>query len=502
MAATEPVKPGRAVEQSAAVGVVLRGLLQYQFARGLTTVAGLVAGVILPRVLGPTQSGELSVVTVLAANLATVAPLGMGEALARFVPGMSDVRMRRGVYEECLFITLMALLLIIIVGGVLAGHGVLPGEVEAVRWPLILLVVCASFVTLNTGMLRGLGSINVIALVDFTQSVLPRLLSIPIVLFVSRKFTVVVDGILLLTLVALLMTFVLLRRHLEVRLDRPVFLSRSHLAFAGTVLTASLIGTLIGSASVFFLRALVTAQAVGIFVAGISLMRLGQQLMLAPLPVPLLYHFSRPGAETVRRQILSWGLPLLGGLILVWCFAVMAIAPILVPLVLGVAYLGSVSVLQAIAPVLFFSSCLAVLYPYFSGVGRPQQYLYATGAILATLGVLEWVLVPRFGAIGAAAAEPLAYLLPTLWLVVGAGRSERVSLVKPMLVLTALGAVSVLVGYLTSFTFAFILCCVLLLMFYMRLGVTADRLRSMLYLLRRGSAVSAERAGMGTGVPS
>jgi len=136
--------------------------------------------------------------------------------------------------------------------------------------------------------------------------------------------------------------------------------------------------------------------------------------VFAALAVVVLHRATRAAKdETPAREIgRVLELALLVGLPVV--FAGIALAPSVVPFVFGEPYRPSVLPAQVLLVAAFFQGMNAILGNALRAIGRPGRSSIAEGVGCAVTVALLLVLLPRYGALGAATASLAAYALVTL----------------------------------------------------------------------------------------
>jgi len=86
----------------------------------------------------------------------------------------------------------------------------------------------------------------------------------------------------------------------------------------------------------------------------------------------------------------------------------------LVPLIFGGAYIPSVTVIRMLLPIVVFFTVFRVLHMDLAGRGKPALVLFCTAPSLLLSVAIDWLLIPRYGALGAAAAVTCGLGLATL----------------------------------------------------------------------------------------
>jgi O-antigen/teichoic acid export membrane protein len=117
-------------------------------------------------------------------------------------------------------------------------------------------------------------------------------------------------------------------------------------------------------------------------------------------------------AERARRLIPKAGLA-----IALACVPLLLTAGIVIPGLYGSAFQAAVTPTRIIVVGLALEGVAGVITGFLYGTGRPGLNSWAMGAGLAATVVLDLILIPTFGATGAAVASAVAYLTSTLTLV-------------------------------------------------------------------------------------
>jgi O-antigen/teichoic acid export membrane protein len=85
------------------------------------------------------------------------------------------------------------------------------------------------------------------------------------------------------------------------------------------------------------------------------------------------------------------------------------IAPWLVPLVFGEAFVQSVAMIQVVLPGILILVGFRILNSRLTGMGKPQIAIYTFMPALVINFILNLFLIPRFGGIGAAWSTNVSY---------------------------------------------------------------------------------------------
>ena len=126
--------------------------------------------------------------------------------------------------------------------------------------------------------------------------------------------------------------------------------------------------------------------------------------------------FSRGSSQHSEDAKATIGVSFRASLIwlLVCCSVLYALSPFLIRFVFGTAFDGSILACRILLPGALMLGLNQVLYNGASALGRPALPSYAEGMNLAVTAIGLYVLVPRYGYIGAAIVSSVAYTLSFL----------------------------------------------------------------------------------------
>jgi len=134
--------------------------------------------------------------------------------------------------------------------------------------------------------------------------------------------------------------------------------------------------------------------------------------------------FSRGSSQHTEDAKATIGVSFRASLIwlLVCCSVLYVLSPFLIRLVFGAAFEGSILACRILLPGALMLGLNQVLYNGASALGRPALPSYAEGISMAVTAIGLYVLVPRYGYIGAAIISSVAY---TISFVVMLGLAHR-----------------------------------------------------------------------------
>jgi O-antigen/teichoic acid export membrane protein len=133
--------------------------------------------------------------------------------------------------------------------------------------------------------------------------------------------------------------------------------------------------------------------------------------------------FARKAVQTARSLIPTVGLVTGAAIVPLWLAA-----PFVIPLIYGEAFRPAISPAQIILFGFVLHGVAAVITALLYGLDRPGLNSIAMGIGLGATVVLDVVLIPQFGAVGAATASAVAYLATTaalIWFFLRIRRAEQ-----------------------------------------------------------------------------
>ncbi len=120
-------------------------------------------------------------------------------------------------------------------------------------------------------------------------------------------------------------------------------------------------------------------------------------------------------AKKISAESLQSMFRILNSLNLLFMSILSLFASWLIPFMFGGEFSGSVIPLILLLPGIFFLSSQTLLAAYFAGIGKPSTNLYSTLISLAIVLIMDFILIPVYGAIGAATASTIAYAAGCLY---------------------------------------------------------------------------------------
>lgn len=164
---------------------------------------------------------------------------------------------------------------------------------------------------------------------------------------------------------------------------------------------------------ILFLQKMVTSEEVGFYTLAVSV---SEQLWLLPYAAGLVLMSRTANSSSTEAAVKPVGSLLRWGFLLsvIGSIAIVYLAPILVPMIFGKDFSGSIEVVKAIIPGIVAFVVFRILESNLAGLGKPWLAVYALlPSLLINVG-LNLLLIPKFGILGSAWATNVSYIVATI----------------------------------------------------------------------------------------
>lgn len=383
--------------------------------QSLVMVTGFVTGVILARHLGADGRGVLAAAMVYPVILQGLGQLGIKQASTYYVG--------RRVYEDARVVGAVATLAILTgLLGIAAATALMSSVGNPALSPLIIALAVASIpaslmTSYASGVLLGKRLVGQFVRITLIAALL-RLLGVVILVWWLGTD---VPGALLATLLSSITVaayaFYRLSRVGPLQPSADWTLVRALVAKGTNYALALFVLTLNYRVDVALMGRLSSSAETGTYAVAAGLAELTwflpQSITTAIFSHSVNAENERAFSEKVTRL---FRVTIIIALTLV--VAAAAAAPILIPLVYGPEFQASVLPMQVLLPGVFCLTTLKILNMDLAGRGRPNVSLWATLPALAVNILLNVLLLPRYGALGAAIASSISYSLASVGFVV------------------------------------------------------------------------------------
>jgi O-antigen/teichoic acid export membrane protein len=372
-------------------------------ADGAGLVFGLIAGTITARCLGPSGKGVLSALTFLSGLFMQLSCLGLGDA-AIFLVGRRKVSS-----QEALSVTLTAICISAAIG-IVALWLTCAVQFHA-DLPMIRLAVLASCVGLPITVCS-----NILSQILNSQE---RIVSTSVVLFVTSGLTTlatcffvalvpfavlgaVLAGLLGSTAGLMLVRLLLAQAGLSLRPRWNARYLVSALRYGAPIQASYLLVVMSARADTMLVYSLAGPAAAGHYSVALTF---GALVSMLPFAIsyasfPRLAHLEDPDALALTTRLFRCGIAaaLLSGV------AVLSAAPAAIPLLFGQAYVPAIHASMLLVPGGVFWSGQWLLCRASAARGDLGLIFRSFGVSLTVMCMLDYLLIPRFGILGAAAA--------------------------------------------------------------------------------------------------
>jgi O-antigen/teichoic acid export membrane protein len=380
------------------------------FASGAAvSLSGFIGNAITARVLGPDNLGIYAYVVLCVTVASTIAALGMDLVQQRFIPNLR-AEGRNDEADGLIGATTRLSLVAAFVGGLLLfayldgpGRSVLQGSSPTSRIVVVTVAlawfICWRMADLYLFNVRGEQRFGELARV----SAVSALLKVATMALGAWIFGIpgALAGYIAANILPASRMFRLLRHKPSV----GQALRREVIGFALVSWTIALIGSLVfGRTQILFLEHYTGIGAVGLFTAAVTVAEMAAQLppLLLSALLPRFSEQHGKHAHDHMQRLYRTMTALIAMVIVPLCLCLAAIAPVLLPLVFGADFADAVPA----AAVLLIASAVSslggtTLYLILS-VGKTGLLLISNAVGLAATIALGFLLIPRFGLMGAA----------------------------------------------------------------------------------------------------
>jgi len=376
---------------------------------------GVLGGVVLARVLGASGRGVIAAATVYPAIILSFCEMGVRQSAA--------YHLGKKIYSnEQVTGAVSALVLAVGTAGTLLCAGLLAWMDNPAITPLVMLLAVlpipfSIFTSYTSGIFLGNRLVGQFANVSWMAAILNLLAVVCFVWLLAWGPA----GALLATLLSGLVVagyaawkiagLASFRPRFEWRVVRDLLLKG--VVYAGALFVI----TLNYKVSIVVMERFSNVAEIGVFALGVSVAQLTWALPQAITTALFSHSATAPDEDVFSGKVQRlFRVNLLMALLLVAGLGL--VAPVLVPWIYGEEFRPSVRVLWYLLPGVFCLLGLKILNMDLAGRGRPNASLWAMVPALVLNGLLAVLWVPRHGALGAAAASSVGYVLGGLGMAV------------------------------------------------------------------------------------
>lgn len=377
--------------------------------QGLLLGLGTITGILVARMLGPAHRGELQAIAIWPLAIASILGMGVNQSLAFHLGRRSYSISETSTAAVVLGLAQGALALLI---GLTVAHFALARYSPAIQHLGVLFVLFTPIIILTgypANLFQGLQDPLRFNIIRTTSTVI-YLAGILAVYFThSGSVATAMWSQLASYVVALAAGVLMVKRYLKPawqwnRTAIPRFL---HYGFR--VQATSLTNYVNQRLDQMILSLFVPPRQLGLYVVAVTL---STAVTVFPQAAGIVT-FGRGSAQSREEAIRTLGVSFRASLLwlVVCCGLLFVLAPYLIRLAFGAAYEGSILACRILIPGALMIGLNQVMYNGSSALGRPGLPSIAEGISMGVTGVGLYILVPRYGFVGAAIVSTIAYTI-------------------------------------------------------------------------------------------
>ena len=411
--------------------VLVRNTAWYGVVTFIGLGSGLLMSIVLARGLGPSLMGDYSYLLWALRILTAIAALGWPLATARYTADAWANGQRDRAWGFVQFFLRRQIITTVVVVGALMV--VILREVEGrLQAPYVLLLIMLIPVTIESIYTFAVYGAQRYDLTTQTSTVKMALHLTAAIVVVALGFQLL--GLIVGVTIGMVLSCLMQRARARALLGGPATPPRADerreiRGYVASLAVVSVLEALVRDRSeIFFLRLFTGSEQIAFYSLAFGL---ATRVMVVPeiavgalLPALAALHGRGERAEfgrvyrTAMRYVALSGAPIAA--------LVAALAPGVIHALYGTAYLPAAPLLGVLAVVAVLGALRKVAASSLQAVGDRHCALTATGAAVVMNIVLAVVLIPRYGTIGAVAANGVAQIVAALWSFVGLARLHGV----------------------------------------------------------------------------
>jgi O-antigen/teichoic acid export membrane protein len=379
---------------------------------------GMATGLLSARLLGPTGRGELAAIQTWSILVASLALLGLPEAVVYFTSRHSDLAGRY-------LVSSVAFILMGSSGFIILGWGLMPWllraqsreVIDAARVFLVVMLLAFCLIGMPHQVLRAVGAWRAWNLFRILPHLgwLTGLLGV--LVFSSWATPVALSRLYLGAHMVLIfpMAF-LIWRYIQRPFEMQTGLFRPFLNYGLPSMLTILPQAMNLRLDQLLIAMLFEPRLLGLYVVAAAWSGAIAPIINAVGPV-LFPQLSKVADPTQQRILVSSVVRVTSLVILILTVLLLVLTPFMVPFLFGSAYRDAVPAAQILVVAGAFGNLNLTLEDGLRGLGRPRQVLTAEVIGMVVTAVLLWLLLPLLNILGAALASVVAYAAITLCLV-------------------------------------------------------------------------------------
>lgn len=386
------------------------------FTSSVSFVSGTIASIILARALGPEGRGIATLILMIPPILMMFSTLGT-EVSNVYFTGNKKYSLKDIASNSLCLSLLLGFLFIVIFFGVyktsqfqdfLKANKIIP----LYLWLAILSLPFNLLFTLFRNILLGREAIKKFNGMGLFQVILNLVLTLIFIVILKLDVLGVVICFVVLSLGSAILSFILIKKITDIKLDLNLSLLKDSLRYGGKAYFGNLAQFLNYRLDIFIVAYFLSPIAVGLYGVAVGL---AERLWMIPGSIgvvlfPRISSVNNRQANSLTAQA-SRHTFFIVSLIALLLFL---FAKPLINLLFGAAYLPSVTPFIILLPGVVSLSVSKILTSDLAGRGRPEFGTLAAFISLPITVILDIILIPKWGISGAAFASTVAYTLATI----------------------------------------------------------------------------------------
>lgn len=369
-------------------------------------IAGLLASIILARVLGPEKYGIFTALVIIPMIVVSLTHLGIrGSAILHVGKGKYD---KNELVSSIIVLLILASVLGIIISAITYWIYDEPSFTPMMIGLILLVIPGRLAIVYIGGIFLGDDEISKANQLNWITNAINLGLIALLVWAFSFEILGAIIAFLVSGSIVAIYGIILISRSFRIRLRIHKEIIKSLLKL-GILFSASFfIIQLNFRIDILFIEKLRDATEVGIYSLGVSV---AEQLWLLPLAIGIVV-FSRTATTRDQAAMTSTTGVLVRLSFLLSVIASVAIfflVPYLIPLIFGSEYIPSIRIIQLILPGIIMVVIFRILSGHLAGLGKPQIILYIFLPALLLNILLNLLWIPQYGGAGAAMATNVSY---------------------------------------------------------------------------------------------
>jgi O-antigen/teichoic acid export membrane protein len=388
-------------------------------------IAGLLASIILARVLGPDKYGIFSALVIIPMIVVSLTHLG--------IRGSAIFHVGKGHFDKNELASTVVLLLIIasVLGMIISALTYWiydEPNFTVLMIGLVLLVIPGRLAIIYIGgLFLGNDEINKANRMNWITNAINLALIAALVWGFGYEILGAIIAFIVSGSIVAIYGLILIRKSFQIRLKIHKDIIKSLLKLGLLFSVSFFIIQLNYRIDILLLEKMKDATEVGLYSLGASI---AEQLWQLPLAIGIVV-FSRTAGSKNQSEIAGTTAVLLR---LSFLFSVVAatamffLVPYLIPPIFGDEYIPSIRIIQLILPGIIMVVVFRILSGHIAGLGKPEVTLYIFLPALILNIILNLLWIPEYGGEGAAMATNVSYSAGTIGYMIAYSRIVKVPL--------------------------------------------------------------------------